>query len=178
MNDPVCCFCGWSPSPLHHFRVPLVSTWHHSCDEWDQAFPSFCALSWTQTEEQKQGRPGNEAISKGGRGRHAKAIGEKMPPPPTPHTHTHTHTHTQGKETLGGQIWLKCPFTNLALYFCYKFLVIRLSIQPSHTQLHITLTLQHIAHLVLSLMLQRIVLLLIQYSHSCTYNYSIICKKQ
>ena len=54
------------PSPLRHFRVHFASTWRHSRDQWDQAFPVFAlfrfrVLYWTQTEELKRGRPGNEA---------------------------------------------------------------------------------------------------------------------
>ena len=40
MYDPVHCFCGWSPPPY----VILVSTWRHSRDGWDKAFPVFRTL--------------------------------------------------------------------------------------------------------------------------------------
>ena len=53
--------CGTLPPPYIH----LASTWHRSCDKCSRAlilaFFLFHVLYWMQTEEQKQGMPGNEA---------------------------------------------------------------------------------------------------------------------
>jgi len=58
--EPVCCFCGWVPPPYVHLAFTHMM---------NETRPSpfftlfrFRVLCWTQTEEQKWGRPGNKAI--------------------------------------------------------------------------------------------------------------------